>query len=74
MKMRLSLFTIKNSNNQVIKKILEKPTKGYNRFHWDLRYEVTSPISFSSPSFYNPFSGREGTLVSQVPIILVWTI
>ena len=58
------LFTIKNSNNQVIKKILEKPTKGYNRFHWDLRYEVTSPISFSSPSFYNPFSGkREGTLV-----------
>ena len=47
-----------------VKKILEKPSKGYNRFHWNLRYEVTSPISFSSPSFYNPFSGkREGTLV-----------
>ncbi len=58
------LFTIRNSDNQVIKKILEKPSKGYNRFHWNLRYEVASPISFSSTSFYNPFAGkREGTLV-----------
>ena len=43
---------------------LEKPTKGLNRFHWNLRYEVTNPINLSSPSFYNPFAGtREGTLV-----------
>ena len=58
------LFTIKNSDNIVVKKVLKKPSKGLNRFHWNLRYETTSPINLSSPSFYNPFAGtREGTLV-----------
>ena len=58
------LFTIKNSDNMVIKKVLRKPSKGLNRFHWDLRYEATNPINLSSPSFYNPFAGKsEGTLV-----------
>ena len=58
------LFTIRNSDDFVIKKVLKNPSKGFNRFHWDLRYEVTNPVSFSSPSFYNPFAGtREGTLV-----------
>ena len=58
------LFTIKNSDDVVVKKLLKKPTKGLNRFHWNLRYEVTNPINLSSPSFYNPFAGtREGTLV-----------
>jgi hypothetical protein len=58
------LFTIRNSDDFVIKKVLKNPSKGFNRFHWDLRYEITNPVSFSSPSFYNPFAGtREGTLV-----------
>ena len=58
------LFTIKNSDNIVVKKVLKKPSKGLNRFHWNLRYETTNPINLSSPSFYNPFAGtREGTLV-----------
>ena len=58
------LFTVKNSEDLVVKKVLKKPSKGFNRFHWDLRYEVTNPINLSSSSFYNPFAGvSEGTLV-----------
>lgn len=59
------LFTIKDANNLVVKKVLRKPNKGYNRFHWNLRYEPSTPIELSSPSFYNPFAGStEGTLVA----------
>ena len=58
------LFTVKNSEGLVVKKVLKTPSKGFNRFHWDLRYEVTNPINLSSSSFYNPFAGvSEGTLV-----------
>lgn len=58
------LFTIRNSENLVVKKISRKPTKGFSRFHWNLRYEPTNPINLSSSSFYNPFAGTtEGTLV-----------
>ncbi|MDG2341801.1 MAG: glycosyl hydrolase [Cytophagales bacterium] len=58
------LFTVKNSEGLVVKKVLNKPSKGFDRFHWDLRYEVTNPINLSSSSFYNPFAGvSEGTLV-----------
>ena len=58
------LFTIRNSENHVVKKISRKPTKGFSRFQWNLRYEPTNPINLSSSSFYNPFAGTtEGTLV-----------
>ena len=58
------LFTVKNSDGLVVKKVFKSPSKGFNRFHWDLRYEVTNPINLSSSSFYNPFAGvSEGTLV-----------
>jgi len=58
------LFTVKNSEDLVVKKVLKTPSKGFDRFHWDLRYEVTNPINLSSSSFYNPFAGvSEGTLV-----------
>jgi len=58
------LFTVKNSDDLVVKKVFKKPSKGFNRFHWDLRYEVSNPINLSSSSFYNPFAGvSEGTLV-----------
>ena len=58
------LFTVKNSEGLAVKKVLKKPSKGFDRFHWDLRYEVNNPINLSSSSFYNPFAGvSEGTLV-----------
>jgi hypothetical protein len=49
----------------VVKKEFKPVKKGLQRFHWDLRYTLQDPIDLSTPSFYNPFGGRdEGTLVA----------
>ena len=57
------MFTIKNDKGQVVKKEFKKPTEGLQRFHWDLRYTLQTPIDLSTPSFYNPWSTiDEGTL------------
>ena len=59
------VFTIRDVENRVVKKIYRKPSKGLSRFHWNLRYEDKNPINLSSSSFYNPFAGvTEGTLVN----------
>lgn len=59
------VFTIKDASGKVVRKVLQKPSFGLQRFKWDLRYEFKSAVSFSEPSFYNPFSEkREGTLVT----------
>jgi hypothetical protein len=58
------IFTIKDSDGLVIKKVFKSPKKGVQRFQWDLRYEQKVPISFAKSSFYNPFAGvSEGTLI-----------
>ncbi len=58
------VFTIKNSSGEIVKKEFKKPEKGLQRFNWDLRYTLQSPIDLSKESFYNPFgSVDEGTLV-----------
>ncbi|WP_115461763.1 VPS10 domain-containing protein [Winogradskyella aurantiaca] len=59
------VFTIKDANGTVVKKVFKSASKGLQRFHWDLRYTLQDPIDLSTPSFYNPFGGRdEGTLVA----------
>ena len=59
------LFTITNAEDMVVKKEFKKPAKGVHRFHWDLRFTPQDPIDLSTPSFYNPFRGKdEGTLVA----------
>ncbi len=59
------LFTITNAEGIVVKKEFKKPAKGVQRFHWDLRFTPQDPIDLSTPSFYNPFRGKdEGTLVA----------
>ena len=59
------VFTIKNSDGLVVKKVFKTPKKGIQRFKWDLRYEEKVPVSFNTSSFYNPFAGvSEGTLVN----------
>ncbi len=59
------MLTIRNSAGEVIKKIIQKPSVGIHRVHWDLRYNTKDPIDLSRPSFYNPFAGSdEGTLVA----------
>jgi len=58
------LFTIRDQNNNVIRKLTTKPKAGINRIKWNLRYAPKNPINLRAPSFYNPFRGRdEGTLV-----------
>ncbi|MEM6765286.1 MAG: glycosyl hydrolase [Bacteroidota bacterium] len=59
------VFTIKDGEGKVVKKLSKSPAKGVQRIHWDLRYASKAPIRLSSGGFYNPFSGkREGSLVS----------
>ncbi|MGB5434538.1 MAG: glycosyl hydrolase [Maribacter sp.] len=59
------LFTIKNADGLVVKKEFKKPAKGVQRFHWDLRFTPQDPVDLNTPSFYNPFAGKdEGTLVA----------
>ena len=58
------VFTIRNGQNEVVRKITKAPSKGLQRIEWDLRYASKDAISLSKPSFYNPFAGKsEGTLV-----------
>ncbi len=59
------LFSVKNSDGKVIRKISSKPKKGINRIEWDLRYTDTDPINFRKPTFYNPWGDSDkGLLVS----------
>jgi len=58
------VFTIKNNNGQVVNKELQTPSKGVQRFQWNLRYTLQNPIDLSTSSFYNPWATiDEGTLV-----------
>lgn len=58
------LFTIKDTDGNVIRKLKKGISKGVNRIHWDGRYASVSPVSLSSSSFYNPFAGvDQGILV-----------
>ncbi len=57
------IFTIKDKDGYVIKKINKKPSKGINRVNWDLRYESTFPTRLSKNKF-DPFKeGRSFWLV-----------
>ena len=58
------VFSIKDAQGKIVKKHFEKPKRGLQRFHWDLRYTLPDPINFNESSFYNPWEARdEGTLV-----------
>ena len=58
------VFTIKDSQGVTVKKEFKKPTKGLQRFNWDLRYTLPDPINLEKSTFYNPWESKdEGTLV-----------
>ncbi|MEL7148823.1 MAG: glycosyl hydrolase, partial [Bacteroidota bacterium] len=59
------LFTIKNGQGKVVRKLTAVPGKGLNRLHWDMRYTDTDPINLNKPAFYNPWGDSDkGLLVS----------
>lgn len=58
------IFTIKDDQGKVVKKEFRKPEEGIQRFHWDLRYTLPTPIDLSTPTYYNAWATLdEGTLV-----------
>ena len=59
------IFTINNSDGEVVRKLSTKPKKGIHRMTWDLRHASKSAISLGKPAFYNPFAGQDvGLLVA----------
>ena len=59
------LFTIRDAEGQIVRKLTQKPRAGLQRLHWDLRYASDDPIDLTPPSFYNPFAGTDqGLLVA----------
>ncbi len=58
------MFTIKNSNGELVRKLFADPKAGLQRTHWDLRYSPRGAVNLSKPSFYNPWASKnEGSLV-----------
>lgn len=58
------LFTFKNENGDVVRKLYKSPSKGIHRIKWDMRYASKSAINLNRSSFYNPFAGSDdGTMV-----------
>jgi len=59
------VFIIKDEGGSVVRKLYKKPSKGYQRLKWDLRYPSKSAINLNKSSFYNPFAGKPtGTMVA----------
>ena len=59
------LFTITDTDGNIVRKYTKDVSKGLQRFEWDLRFSSKAPINLNKSSFYNPFSGSPtGTLVA----------
>ncbi|MEM6298115.1 MAG: glycosyl hydrolase [Bacteroidota bacterium] len=52
------VFTVKNSEGEIVRKLFTSPSAGVKRMNWDLRYASQEPISFRKAPFYNPFGGE----------------
>ncbi|MEA3477998.1 MAG: glycosyl hydrolase, partial [Bacteroidota bacterium] len=50
------VFTILDEDNNVVRKLTKKPSKGINRMIWNLRYASTRPVRVRDDKF-NPLSG-----------------
>ena len=53
------IFTIKDQNGNVVRKLNKKPSKGLNRVNWDLQYTSTFPINLRNDEF-NPLNNDRG--------------
>lgn len=58
------IFTIKNSNGSIVRKLFADTKAGLKRINWDLKYSAQGAVDLSKPAFYNPWASKnEGTLV-----------
>jgi photosystem II stability/assembly factor-like uncharacterized protein len=53
------LFTIRNEQGEIVRKLKAPAKKGVNRMNWDFRYASSSPVSLTPPSGDNPFSSPD---------------
>lgn len=53
------IFTVKDEDGYIVKKINKKPAKGVNRVTWDLKYAGTLPVELSDDEF-DPFKDDRG--------------
>ena len=53
------IFTIKDEDGEIVKKINKKPSKGVNRVNWDLKYTGDFPTRLSNDKF-DPFNDGRG--------------
>lgn len=59
------LFTIKDAEGQIVRKLSTDATKGVSRLKWDLRNNPKNPVNLNKPGFYNPWAEtNEGTMVA----------
>ena len=52
------IFTIKDSDGNIIRRLTQNPSKGINRVNWDLRYN--NPTATSVAGSFNPTAGSSG--------------
>jgi photosystem II stability/assembly factor-like uncharacterized protein len=59
------LFTIANSNGEIVRKLKSPAKKGVSRIHWDFRYPTSNPININPSANDNPFQPNDvGQLVA----------
>ena len=56
------LFTIKDANGNVVRKITSTPKKGINRVSWDLRYPSSNPVTIKNGKFNATDTDKSGIL------------
>ncbi len=50
------LFTIRDRDGQVVRRIRQSPSAGIHRLAWDLRYPPAVPVDLGGPGLPNPFA------------------
>lgn len=56
------LFTIKDAEGNVVRKITSTPKKGINRVNWDLRYPSSNPVTIKNGKFNATDTDKSGIL------------
>jgi len=56
------IFTIYDENDNLLRKLTTKPSKGINRFTWNLRYPSPVPVNLKNNKFDPMSKGRDGIL------------
>jgi photosystem II stability/assembly factor-like uncharacterized protein len=53
------VFTVRDQNGNIVRKVTSAPKKGINRVYWDLKYESLNPVRLRDNKF-NPVSTPSG--------------